>query len=86
MSQRSVFYQTCPVCGRSLRMPVEAFGRRVNCVHCGGEFRSTDGQNAAPIRDDQAVPLSHPSLPHPPLPDLPLSFVVDCLPAMRRHP
>lgn len=82
MSQRSVFYQTCPVCGRSLRMPVEAFGRRVSCVHCGGEFRSSDGQTAAaPVAVDRAVPLSH-----PPLPDLPLAFVVDCLPAMRRHP
>jgi|GEM_PF-3064568 len=40
MAQRSVFYQTCPVCGRSLRMPVEVFGRNVTCVHCGGEFRS----------------------------------------------
>ncbi len=76
MSQRSVFYQTCPVCGRSLRMPVEAFGRRVNCVHCGGEFRSTDSQTAVKRADDQAVPL----------PDLPLAFVADCLPAMRPHP
>ncbi|MEX2176239.1 MAG: hypothetical protein WD872_17895 [Pirellulaceae bacterium] len=43
MTPFSVFYQQCPVCGRSLRMPVQYFGRHVTCVHCGGEFRATNG-------------------------------------------
>jgi hypothetical protein len=34
----SVFYQQCPVCGRSLRIPVQYFGRNVACQHCRGEF------------------------------------------------
>jgi hypothetical protein len=34
----SVFYQQCPVCGRSLRIPVQYFGHSVACQHCRGEF------------------------------------------------
>jgi hypothetical protein len=75
MPQRSVFYQTCPVCGRSLRMPVDAFGRQVTCVHCGGAFRSSDaGPAAATALDDGAA---H-SVP-------PLAFVLDCFPLGGRH-
>ncbi len=40
MTSSSVFYQACPVCGRSIRMPVQYFGRQITCVHCGGEFRA----------------------------------------------
>jgi len=69
MAQLSVFYQTCPVCGRSLRMPVEVFGRKVTCVHCGGEFRSTEQAREEPARLDSA-------------PALPLSFVASCLPTV----
>lgn len=75
MPQRSVFYQTCPVCGRSLRMPVDAFGRQVTCVHCGGAFRSSDDGSAsvAVVGDgeSQTVP--------------PLAFVLDCFPLGGRH-
>ena len=42
MTSSSVFYQACPVCGRSIRMPVQYFGRVVTCVHCGGEFRAEE--------------------------------------------
>ena len=75
MSQRSVFYQTCPVCGRSLRMPVDAFGRQVTCVHCGGQFRSTGSETAAPMLADQPTegPLALRRA-------MPLAFVVDCFP------
>lgn len=69
MSQRSVFYQTCPVCGRSLRMPVDAFGRQVTCVHCGGAFRLTDAEPFPAAADDRAPPDA-----------VPLAFVLDCLP------
>ncbi len=69
-SQRSVFYQTCPVCGRSLRMSVDAFGRHVTCVHCGGELRASGGELSPPAAAGQTAPLSL----------LPMAFVEDCFP------
>jgi hypothetical protein len=39
------FYQGCPVCGRSLRIPVQHFGRRMSCSHCQGQFQT--GEPAA---------------------------------------
>ena len=42
MAARAVFYQECPVCGRSLRIAVQLFGRKVECVHCRGEFVAID--------------------------------------------
>jgi hypothetical protein len=47
MAPLAVFYQACPVCGRSIRMPVQCFGRQITCVHCGGEFRADEGQQSA---------------------------------------
>jgi len=38
MSATTFFYQECPVCGRSLRVPVKYFGREMSCSHCAGEF------------------------------------------------
>ena len=32
------FFQSCPVCGRSLRIRVTLLGKRVFCRHCGGGF------------------------------------------------
>ncbi len=54
MTSASVFYQGCPVCGRSIRMPVQYFGRQITCVHCGGEFRA-DVQSDEPSRIDDAA-------------------------------
>ena len=34
----TIFYQECPTCGRSLRIPVKYFGRAMSCSHCCGEF------------------------------------------------
>ena len=48
MAPLAVFYQACPVCGRSIRMPVHCFGRQVTCVHCGGEFRAVEQADKAP--------------------------------------
>ena len=76
LSQRSVFYQTCPVCGRSLRMNVDAFGRRVTCVHCGGELRATGGEPPPQATGDEAASDRADTLPA-----VPLSFVEDCFPA-----
>lgn len=36
------FFQSCPVCGRSLRIRVGLLGRRVSCDHCHGSFVATD--------------------------------------------
>jgi hypothetical protein len=66
MAQLSVFYQACPVCGRSLRIPVEAFGRNVTCVHCGGEFRSDEKSGESRSQHSLA--------------GLQLGFVGQCLP------
>jgi hypothetical protein len=38
MSGVTYFYESCPVCGRQLRIPVQHFGRLMECSHCGGEF------------------------------------------------
>ena len=38
MQPITVFYQSCPVCGRSLRIPAKYFGRLMSCTHCEGEF------------------------------------------------
>ena len=45
MSSLTYFYQACPICGRSLRVPVQYFGRPMSCSHCGGEFHA-DGDDA----------------------------------------
>lgn len=82
MAQRSVFYQTCPVCGRSLRMPVEVFGRNVTCVHCGGEFRSEQSPaDREPAGSESAgsEPTSRPAAARAgALAGAPLSFVAGC--------
>ncbi|HBB73308.1 MAG TPA: response regulator [Planctomycetaceae bacterium] len=36
------FSQSCPVCGRSLRIVVTLLGHRVYCQHCGGGFIAMD--------------------------------------------
>jgi hypothetical protein len=55
MAPQSVFYQGCPVCGRSLRMPVQCFGRQVTCVHCGGEFRADEpSRSVLPLGPDSS--------------------------------
>jgi hypothetical protein len=42
MSAMTIFYQECPICGRSLRIPAKYFGRLMSCTHCQGEFRAGD--------------------------------------------
>jgi len=49
MSAITFFYQECPVCGRSLRVPVKYFGREMSCSHCEGEFvAGKDKQASSP--------------------------------------
>jgi hypothetical protein len=53
-------------------MPVDAFGRQVTCVHCGGAFRST----ADVVREDALVD-------QPALPEVPLSLLAGVFPRPR---
>ncbi|MFZ4731301.1 MAG: hypothetical protein ACOYK7_02030 [Pirellulales bacterium] len=44
------YFQSCPVCGRALRIRVSLLGKHVYCQHCGGGFRATDpATRAAPV-------------------------------------
>jgi len=64
MSAITFFFQECPVCGRSLRVPVKYFGREMSCSHCAGEFiagkqkepaeqcqREAEGDLAGPLNE-----------------------------------
>ena len=42
MTSAVFFHQSCPVCGRTLRIRVDLLGRRVYCQHCGGGFVARD--------------------------------------------
>ncbi len=48
MSQRLVFIQECPTCGRRLRIRVEYLGRKVACSHCGGNLIARDPAASEP--------------------------------------
>jgi len=52
------YHQSCPVCGRSLRIRVLLLGRLVYCQHCGGGFTATDGCAGNVARDLEARPQS----------------------------
>jgi len=60
MFARMYFGQSCPVCGRPLRIAVELLGCDVVCEHCHGRFTAADPSNPIP-RDsrcaDQALLL-----------------------------
>ncbi len=47
------FNQSCPVCGRTVRIRVQLLGRRVYCQHCGGGFTALDASLRAepPVHD-----------------------------------
>ncbi|MFM7035373.1 MAG: response regulator [Planctomycetia bacterium] len=53
------FHQSCPVCGRTLRIGVNLLGSRVYCQHCGGGFRASDAclsdQGAASERPSRSI-------------------------------
>lgn len=53
------FHQSCPVCGRQLRVRVSLLGQRVFCQHCGGGFVASDPElRGEPAdRDDQVERL-----------------------------
>lgn len=66
MSAMTVFYQACPVCGRSLRIPTKFFGREMSCTHCEGQFRA--GKDEIPPKPPETAVFAEPVLS-------PLTFV-----------
>jgi len=44
MGNEVCFIRGCPICGRSLQIPVNLLGTRVYCQHCGGGFTADDGR------------------------------------------
>ena len=59
------FFQSCPICGRSLRIRVTLLGKKVFCRHCGGGFPARDGASTAgPTAPDESPSgaLAEPSL------------------------
>ncbi len=36
------FIQPCPVCSRSLQVPVQLLGKEAACQHCGASFVTSD--------------------------------------------
>ena len=47
-SFKATFMLSCPVCGRSMRVPVQLLGRTAACGHCHGTFvvcENGDGEN-----------------------------------------
>ncbi len=59
------FFQSCPICGRSLRIRVTLLGKKVFCRHCGGGFPARDGASAAgPTAPESSLAraLAEPSL------------------------
>jgi hypothetical protein len=50
MTAITIFYQQCPVCGRSLRIPTKYFGRQMTCTHCEGEFCAGKEELQPPVR------------------------------------
>jgi hypothetical protein len=45
MAKGTHYVQTCPTCGRSLRIRVEYLGRQVACLHCHGRFLACDPES-----------------------------------------
>ncbi|MSR25765.1 MAG: hypothetical protein EXS06_01920 [Planctomycetaceae bacterium] len=59
------FFQSCPICGRSLRIRVTLLGKKVFCRHCGGGFPARGGAAGAgaAIHDaSRSEPAAEPSL------------------------
>jgi hypothetical protein len=52
------FYQECPVCARSLRVPVQYFGSIMSCSHCGGEFQAVADEQRPPGLSAHSTALS----------------------------
>src|SRR5438128_1714265 len=68
MSATTIFYQECPICGRSLRVPAKYFGRLMSCSHCQGEFLAGKEElPQAPPSPDAVLNASVSELIRPPV-------------------
>lgn len=53
----TTFFQSCPICGRELLIPIECLGQQVACKHCCGHFQSRDTSYDSYLRDNQEPTL-----------------------------
>ena len=58
MGLKTIFYQECPTCGRSLRIPVKYFGSTMSCSHCSGEFVAQPDPPHSQRREDAAASIA----------------------------
>jgi hypothetical protein len=54
-SFKTYFVQPCPVCGRSLHVPVQLLGQLAACSHCQGTFVARDPDAAQTIESDSST-------------------------------
>jgi hypothetical protein len=72
MPAMTFFYQECPVCGRSLRIRVQYYGREMSCTHCKGEFVAGQAEDSRQIGEEPtAEPAPTPHLAFQPAVGLP---------------
>lgn len=77
MSTSTYYMQSCPTCGRRLKILVEYLGRRLSCPHCRAEFHGGDSECegsldaarierllSAPTSDDSGVSVDSPYASH----------------------
>lgn len=57
MSQATYFHQSCPTCGRQLRVRVEYLGKMVVCQHCRGRLLAVDPECGPPADSDSSITL-----------------------------
>ncbi|MBM3999320.1 MAG: hypothetical protein FJ297_07245 [Planctomycetes bacterium] len=54
MSSRATFFlQSCPTCGRKLRIRVEYLGKQVECQHCHALLVAHDSALDSPWRSEE---------------------------------
>ena len=59
MSLKSVYVQTCPICGRPLEISVDYLGRELICDHCSGRFVARDPASHSNLRAGEGDPMLH---------------------------
>ena len=57
MSQATYFHQSCPTCGRHLRVRIDYLGKSVVCQHCRGRFVAYDPECGPPADSDSSISL-----------------------------
>jgi hypothetical protein len=54
------FVQACPVCGRTLEVPIELLGETAACQHCTASFRARDtSRDPVAASDPRTLLMQH---------------------------